>query len=133
MPAKKPAPGPQKPKGPKRPPAKEVKPSYPIWTGFHDPKTPVFVLMMNVTESGAAQVDNLTEHYDWLRDAAKRLKGTLLGYFVTLGPHDIVAVVTLPDDESAFDLATQLTRHGWVSTTTMRGFSLDILVPFTHH
>lgn len=133
MAAKKPTPGPAKPEAPKKPPAKKVKAPYPIWQGSPDPKQPVFVFMMRITGKGASQVDKLTEHYDWLFDAAKGLNGMLQGYLVTLGPHDIVAIVRLPDDESALDLAGQLTKHGWVSTMTMRAFSLDILVATSHH
>jgi uncharacterized protein with GYD domain len=106
---------------------------HPMWVGPDDPSTPVFILMMDVTEQGNSSLDRLDRHYDWLRERARDLGGQLLGYFLTLGPHDLVAVVTLTDDESAFDLVTQVAADGRFSASTMRAFSLDYLLERGHH
>jgi len=73
-------------------------------------------------------VEELSYHFEELQRMTERLGGRVRGYFITMGEYDVVTIVRLPDDESAFDLAAQLTRHGWVRTTTARAFSLRRLM-----
>ena len=133
MAPKKPDKRPKKPDVPIKPREKEMKPAYPMWPGRRDSKVPCYVLLMNITQVGAKQLDRLDEHYEWLFATVENLGGELLCYAPTLGPYDIVAMVELPDDECAFDLSAQLAMHGWVSTVTMRAFSLEILITDSHH
>ena len=95
-----------------------------------DDAAPCFMLMMPLhPDEGADHVEELSHHFDELRRMAEELGGRVRGYFVTMGEHDVVTVVRLPDDESAFDLAVLGSRaRGWVRTTTARAFSLRRLI-----
>jgi uncharacterized protein with GYD domain len=103
----------------------------PMWLPGDDPdedRAPCFMLMMRLTDEGAAHVEELSYHFEELERMTEGLGGRVRGYFITMGEYDIVTIVRLNDDESAFDLAAQLTRHGWVRTTTARAFSLRRLM-----
>jgi uncharacterized protein with GYD domain len=102
-----------------------------MWLPGDEPdedKAPCFMLMMRLTDEGAAHVEELSYHFEELERMTHELGGRVRGYFITMGEYDIVTIVRLHDDESAFDLAAQLTRHGWVRTTTARAFSLRRLM-----
>jgi len=93
-----------------------------------DDQKPCFMLMMRLTEEGAKHVEELSYHFEELQRWTVELGGRVRGYFITMGEYDIVSIVRLDDDESAFDLAARLTQHGWVRTTTARAFSLRRLM-----
>ena len=61
-----------------------------------------------------------------------QLGGSLNDYWVTLGPHDIVAIVTLPDEESAVHLSALIALQGWVTVVTLRAHSLRVIGPHGH-
>ncbi len=44
-----------------------------------------------------------------------------------MGEYDLVAAVELPDDETAMVLAMSLTQQGFVTTTTMKAFEIDLV------
>lgn len=85
-----------------------------------------YLILMDLTTTGSSQ------DQPWDQVGARLgawIEGheqcDLLSYYATLGPHDFAAVVRVPDDEQALQLALDLAEQGYVRTTTMRAFDLQ--------
>ena len=124
---------PRKP-GTRKPGANKTVPTKELDTPkqLRNDKWPTYVLLMNITSEGAKHVDHLSQHSDALFDMVDQLGGSLNDYWVTLGPHDIVAIVTLPDEESAVHLSALIALQGWVTVVTLRAHSLRVIGPHGH-
>jgi uncharacterized protein with GYD domain len=48
-----------------------------------------------------------------------------VGVWVTLGRYDVVEVFEAPDDDTALEIVTKLSRHGAEQTETLRAFTRD--------
>jgi uncharacterized protein with GYD domain len=85
---------------------------------------PTFVSLINWTQEGVkAYKDTLAR-----AEAAQQMAGKLGGSFEiywTVGPYDIVAISTFPDDESATAFVLMLSSQGNLRTTTLRAHSAD--------
>ena len=51
--------------------------------------------------------------------------GKLIDAFVTLGRYDVVEIFEAPDDETAAQILVAVTRHGQVTTETLRAFTRE--------
>jgi uncharacterized protein with GYD domain len=51
--------------------------------------------------------------------------GKLLGAYVTLGRYDVVEIFEAPDDETAAQVLVAVSRHGNVTTETLRAFTRE--------
>ena len=51
--------------------------------------------------------------------------GRLVDVYVTLGRYDVVEIFEAPDDETAAQILVGITRHGNVTTETLRCFTRD--------
>ena len=49
--------------------------------------------------------------------------GRLIDCYVTLGRYDVVEIFEAPDDETATQIIVAVSRHGNVTTETLRGFT----------
>ena len=87
-------------------------------------KLPCYLLLMKLTERGAAHVDGIPDRYKELEQLTLDHGGHVAFYLVTMGPYDIAAAVFVPDDESAMTLAMRLTEQGYVTTLTMKAFDI---------
>ena len=83
---------------------------------------PRYVVLANFTEQG---VRNIKELPDWLRRGEERLKqagGRFIEWQATQGAYDAVAIIEVPDDETATRALLALNREGNVRTTTLRAY-----------
>ncbi len=62
---------------------------------------------------------------DAAKEPAKDLGGEIKQAYMTLGCHDIVAILELPDDEAAARFGLGIGSLGNVRTTTLRAFAED--------
>jgi uncharacterized protein with GYD domain len=88
---------------------------------------PQYVLLMKMTEQGAATIADAPRRIDEAVDMWKQMGGTMTVFCVTMGEYDYVAVGEAPTDERAAEFALGLARQGNVRTTTLRGFTRDDL------
>ena len=82
-----------------------------------------FVILGNYTEQGVANIKDLPERLAAVQQAAQDAGGRMIFYYLTMGAYDFVAVVELPDAETAAGLALQTSLQGNVRTQTMRAFT----------
>jgi uncharacterized protein with GYD domain len=88
---------------------------------------PHYVLLMKMTEQGAATIADAPRRIDEAVEMWKQMGGTMTVFCVTMGDYDYVAVGEAPTDERAAQFALGLARQGNVKTTTLRGFTRDDL------
>ena len=82
-----------------------------------------YIMLINYTDHG---IRNIKESPDRLADAkelAQSLGGSFMDVYLTLGAHDFVATLDLPDDSAAAKFAFALGALGRVRTTTLKAFS----------
>lgn len=86
---------------------------------------PTYVVLMNLTEQGAKDIKNAP---DRVRAAAKSIEasgGKMVGFYLTMGEYDYVAITEGPSDEVALVQLFGLAMAGNVKTTSMKAFSLE--------
>jgi uncharacterized protein with GYD domain len=81
-----------------------------------------YMILFNYTEQGIRTVREAGPRLDGLKRSLKEFGGEMQAFYLTLGPYDTVAVVTLPDDATMAKLALSLGSAGNVRTLTMRAF-----------
>ena len=82
-----------------------------------------FVVLGKYTEQGVASIKDLPERLAAVQQATQDAGGRMIYYYLTLGAYDFVAVLELPDAETAEQLLLQTSLQGNVRTQTMRAFT----------
>ena len=86
---------------------------------------PTYVLLINWTDQGIRNVKDTIKRAEAFKSAVRRSGGKMLDAYYTMGQHDFVATVELPNDESAMSILLGLGVRGSVRTTTLKAFSLS--------
>ena len=81
-----------------------------------------YLMLLNWTDQGIKNVKDSPKRLDAVKKLAKDMGGEVKAFYLTMGPYDTVAVLTLPDDETMAALALSLGASGNVRTVTMRAF-----------
>ena len=81
-----------------------------------------YMILFNYTEQGIRTVKDGSSRLDGLKRKLREMGGAVEAFYLTMGPYDTVAVVTLPDDATMARLALWLGAAGNVRTLTMRAF-----------
>jgi uncharacterized protein with GYD domain len=92
---------------------------------IHVAKMPTYVLLINWTDQGIRNVKDTIKRAEAFKSAVERSGGKMLDAYYTMGQHDFVATVELPNDESAMSILLALGVRGNVRTTTLKAFSLS--------
>ena len=86
---------------------------------------PSYIVLMNLTEQGAKDIKQAPERVKTATDALEAAGGKLVGFYLTMGDYDYVAVVEAPSDEVALLQLAGLAAAGNVNTTTLKAFTLE--------
>jgi|SRR5215218_7396534 len=86
---------------------------------------PTYVVLLNWTEQGVQGARETVDRFESSRSAWEQVGITFRDCYWTIGPHDVVATVDAPDDETLSAAVIGLAGAGNVRTTTMRAFSAD--------
>jgi uncharacterized protein with GYD domain len=86
---------------------------------------PMYVVLSNFTETGRTDVKNTSERLDRLAPVAQKLGVKILANAITMGQYDVVTVMEAPDDATIAKVIGTVLSRGYVTTQTMRGFSID--------
>jgi len=81
-----------------------------------------YMILFNYTAQGITTVRDAGPRLDGLKKTLRDMGGEVQAFYLTLGPYDTVAIVTLPDDAAMARLALSLGSVGNVRTLTMRAF-----------
>ncbi len=81
-----------------------------------------YVILLNWTEQGVANVKETVTRYHAARELLEGAGGSFEAVAWTAGPYDLVAIVNVPDDETAAAFNLKLAQAGNLRTLTMRAF-----------
>ncbi len=84
-----------------------------------------YVALFNWTEQGVKSARETVDRFEAVRTQFQELGVTLEESYWTIGPHDVVAILEAPDDESVSAALLALAGAGNLRTTTMRAFTAD--------
>jgi uncharacterized protein with GYD domain len=86
---------------------------------------PTFISLVEYTAEGVQQMEGRPDRLDAARDRVESMGGELTQFFLTMGDYDAVAVMELPNAETATQAAITIAGAGAVRTETMRAFPED--------
>jgi uncharacterized protein with GYD domain len=86
---------------------------------------PMYVGLMKFTAKGAADLKGWSRRVEEARAAWEAMGGKTVAVVATLGEYDMVTVGEAPSDEIAATWAAGVTANGFMTTTTLRGFSME--------
>jgi uncharacterized protein with GYD domain len=84
-----------------------------------------YVLLVKLTDKGAADIKNVPERIDQSIRAWKEVGGTNLTVHLTMGEYDYCGIGEAPDDETVAKFLFKLAKRGNVRTSTMKAFSKE--------
>ena len=86
-----------------------------------------YVVLLSYTDQGMLNAGYLKEHPRALRQLIEEAGGSLPHIWMTLGPHDFVAILEAPTDEECAAIVLSLSSLGNFRTLTLRAFGEDDL------
>src|SRR5438270_8128380 len=86
---------------------------------------PVYVTLIRWTDQGRKNAADLPDRVDQVTERIKQAGGKVIGNYLTMGRFDQVAVIDVPNDETAAKLALVVAGRGNAVTETMRAFTMD--------
>ena len=89
---------------------------------------PTYAILIDWTDEGIRNVRSTIERADRATQLAEQKYGaTNMQLYWTAGPHDLVAIAEMPDEETATAYALEVSSGGAVRTTTMRAYDREAM------
>ena len=86
---------------------------------------PIYVVLSNFTEQGRRDIQHTSDRLDRLAPVAEKLGVKVLANAITMGQYDVVTVMEAADDITIGKVIGTVLSRGYVTTQTMRGFSIE--------
>lgn len=86
-----------------------------------------YVVLMNLTDSGAKHVDEIPQGIEQAHKAIEEMGGQVHGCYTLMGEYDFLGVYELPGDEAALTYALSMSTSGFVRTQTYKAFTPEEL------
>ena len=86
---------------------------------------PTYITLIHYTEQGVKTFKELSQRLDETRQAGEAIGAELVGYYLTMGQYDAIAISEAPDDAVIARLALAAGARGNVRTETFRAFTED--------
>jgi uncharacterized protein with GYD domain len=84
---------------------------------------PTYISLIRYTERGVKTFKELSQRIEETKTAGESVGAKLIGYYLTMGQYDAVAITEAPDDHTIAKLALAAGGRGNVRTETMRAFT----------
>ena len=84
-----------------------------------------YITLVNYTGEGVQHMDESPERLGAARDVVESMGGELTHFFLTMGQYDAVAIMEMPDAETATQAGITISGGGAVRTETLRAFPED--------
>lgn len=82
-----------------------------------------YVILATWTSEGIRAVKQAPQRTEAFLKSVEEAGGKVLSFLHTMGAYDSVAIVELPNDDVANQLALRTGMKGFVRTTTLKGWS----------
>ena len=86
---------------------------------------PLYVVLSNFTEQGRTDIKSTSERLERLSPVAERLGVKIVANAITMGQFDVVTIMDAPNDETIAQVIGTVLSRGFVTTQTMRGFTVE--------
>jgi uncharacterized protein with GYD domain len=86
---------------------------------------PTYVTLVNFTEDGREDIDELPKRIEKIKELKRSLGGEPLGFFLTMGQYDMGTFSEMPDDESVAKVQLTAALEGAVETEILRAFRME--------
>jgi uncharacterized protein with GYD domain len=86
---------------------------------------PIYVTLIHYTEQGVQTFKNLAQRLEETRQYGESVGAELIGYYMTMGQYDAIAITDAPNDHTIAKLALAAGARGNVRTETLRAFTED--------
>jgi uncharacterized protein with GYD domain len=86
---------------------------------------PTYITLIHYTEQGVKTFKDLSQRLDETKKRGEEFGARLVGYYLTMGQYDAVAISEAPDDQTIAKLALAAGAEGNVRTETMRAFNQE--------
>jgi uncharacterized protein with GYD domain len=84
-----------------------------------------YVILGSFTDQGRRAIKDSPKQMDASRKVLEQIGGRLVGFYLTMGPHDFVAVIEAANDELVAKYVLALGARGNVKTLTLKAFPED--------
>jgi uncharacterized protein with GYD domain len=84
---------------------------------------PTYITLIHYTKQGVKTFKDLPQRIEETKAAGEKVGAKLVGYYLTMGQYDAVAISEAPDDQTIAKLALAAGERGNVRTETMRAFT----------
>ncbi len=84
---------------------------------------PTYITLIHYTKQGVNTFKELSQRIEETKTAGEAVGAKLVGYYLTMGQYDAVAISEAPDDHTIAKLALAAGARGNVRTETMRAFT----------
>jgi uncharacterized protein with GYD domain len=86
---------------------------------------PMYVRLYKLTPKGAEAIRQVPEIVKGLVAASESMGSKPVAILATTGAYDFITVAESPNDETAAGFAAAVAEQGYMTTETMRAFTMD--------
>ena len=91
---------------------------------------PVYIMLMNLTEQGVKGIKEQPNNIQEAIQQGEAMGGKMLGFYLTMGDYDYVAIAEAPNDEVMATFLLGQATGGNVRTKTLKAFTLEEFAGF---
>jgi uncharacterized protein with GYD domain len=84
-----------------------------------------YISLVSYTGEGVQHIEESPDRLDAAREVVESMGGELTHFFLTMGRYDAVAIMAMPDAETATQAGITISGGGAVRTETLRAFPED--------
>lgn len=81
-----------------------------------------YIALVNWTDKGIKEVKDSPDRADKAKALAKKMGGEITQVFMTMGAHDLVVIMDMPDDAAMAKFALTIGGGGHIRTSTLKAF-----------
>ena len=82
-----------------------------------------YIVLTDWTEQGIRNIKESPGRLDAAKQLCKKHGAEMTAFFMTMGSHDMVAILQAPNDEAVARIALALGSGGHIRTETLKAFS----------
>lgn len=86
---------------------------------------PTYITLMKWTDQGIRDLKESPQRLDAGKKVVEAAGGKMIGFYLTMGRYDLVAVYESPSDEAATTTILSIASRGSIRSETMRAFPED--------
>jgi uncharacterized protein with GYD domain len=84
-----------------------------------------YISLVSYTGEGVQHMDESPDRLDDAREVVESMGGELTEFYLTMGQYDAVAIMEMPDAETATQAGITISGGGAIRTETLRAFPED--------